>query len=509
MFRFKKAILGLLTFVLLTDTAHAKSKDDWYEYSSKNFILFSDADQDLARETIIKLEKYRFVLGRITGLDLENDNAEPLKLYAFRTTKAFQHSIRTGGGVLGYYSDNLQSPLAALSLEPREDFWEHDGLETIFHEYNHYILRRYSQMDYPQWYSEGFAEYTSTVEFDGDVAIVGKPAVPRFMVLRRGGSWEKLTDLMHVKSRVGARWDPPIWSVQIYAQGWLLTHFLHHSEKYSGALQRYLTALNINGVDEKEAFSRVFGGQRDDLADDLKEYWKGQTLPYFAFDFTGEMPEFTFETRELSAAEADILPLEIRILSKAIELDRHQKWIRSELLTALRAGVRPVDMLYCLALQAYVNDRWDRAIAHAEEAIALDPDNVRVLEIKARAMRRKAEEEGTLDEALPEIGRLFAEVVKRDSRYVLGLLGYAKLALIEGQRVTPAVLQAAETARMQAPRNSATIKLEADLLEKAGKYSDARRLLEHAIEWSFVKDDYKDYQKQYDRIIDKEAVALR
>ncbi|WP_262690802.1 tetratricopeptide repeat protein [Kordiimonas aestuarii] len=507
MFRVTSIVLCFFSAVFLSDTASGKEEAVWAEYSSKNFILFSDADPALARETIIKLEKYRFVLGQITGLDLENDNAPPLKLYAFRTTDSFQHAIRTGDGILGYYSDNLQSPLAALSLEPREDFWEHDGLETIFHEYNHYILRRYSRMDYPQWYSEGFAEYTSTVEFDGEVAIVGKPAVPRFMVLRRAPSWKKLKDLMHVKSRVGGRWDPPIWSVQTYAQGWLLTHFLHHSEKYSGVLPKYLTALNTNGVDEGEAFVRVFGDRRDALADELKEYWHGQSLPYFAFDFTGKMPGFTFETRELPAAEADILPLEVRILSKTIELDRHQKWIRSELLKALRAEVRPVDMLYCLALQAYVNERWERAIGHADAAIELDPDNVRVLEIKARATRRKAEEDGTLEATMPEIGRLFGRVVKLDSRYVLGLVGYAKLALTEGQTVTPAVLQAARAARMQAPRNSATIKLEADLLEKAGKYGEARDLLEHAIEWSFVKDDYKAYQKQYDRILKKEASA--
>lgn len=506
MFRVKRALLGLIALVLSTDVAHAKSKDDWFEYSSKNFILISNAQPELARETILKLEKYRFTLGRITGLDLENDTSKPLRLFAFSETRDFQREMDMEG-VLGFYSDDLRGPVSALSLEPRDEFWEHDGLETIFHEYNHYILWRFSGMRYPQWYSEGFAEYTSTIVFEGDVAFVGKPVASRFKTLKGSGDWFELKDLMRVKSDLTERWKRPHWSFQVYAQGWLLTHFLHHSEKYRDIWRDYLVALNTNGVSEKQAFEQVFGDRRYEFDLEVRQYWLGRELPYFAYDFKGEMPQFDIEERKLDPVEAELVPLEARILTTQINLKRNEKSVAADLQKAIDADVRPADFHYYLARQAYANEEWTTALRHIQQSLAREPASARGLVFKADTLWKASVADDTFASRIAELRKLYAQAIRLDKRYVPALMEYARLALSDGQEVTNSTLKVAAAARSLAPRNLATHKLEVDLLEKAGRYKEARERLQTLIEWAAGYDAYQDYREQYDRILDKESRA--
>jgi tetratricopeptide (TPR) repeat protein len=506
MFRVKNAVLVFLSFILASGPLHAKDEDEWFEYSSQNFILVSNAKPELARETIIKLEKYRFTLGQIIGLNLEQDSSVPLKLYAFATTREFQ-KVMDAENMLGFYTDMLTGPVSALSLEPREDFWEHDGLETIFHEYNHYILRRYSGMDYPKWYSEGFAEYTSTMEFDGDVALVGKPVASRFMTLRRSGDWFELKGLMKTKSELNDNWKRPHWSIQVYAQGWLLTHFLHHSEKYKGHLQAYLVALNKNGVTEKEAFEQVFGDRRYEFDLEVRQYWLGRELPYSAYDLSGVMPEFAVSERRLPEAEAALVPLEARILTGQINLKRREKTVASDLMAAIDAGIRPGDFYYYLARQAYTNEDWASALAHIEKSLEAMPQSARSIAFKADTIWMASKEDDSFAGRIAELRKLYASAIRLDKRYVPALMEYARLALSEGQDVTSGILKVAKAARMLAPQNDQPHRLEVRLLEKAGQYAEAKARLQHLIEWSYDADDYRDYQKQYDALVEQEAAT--
>ena len=47
--------------------------------------------------------------------------------------------------------------------------------DLFFHEYTHHLMTRTSRSAYPEWYSEGFAEFFSTPKFDrdGSVWLVG------------------------------------------------------------------------------------------------------------------------------------------------------------------------------------------------------------------------------------------------------------------------------------------------------------------------------------------------
>ena len=508
MFRLLVVFFCLVSVLLVTGSAHAKRDKDWVEYSSKNFILISNAKPDLARETIQKLEKYRFTLGRITGLDLEHDDSAPLKLFAFSKTRDYVREMDKEY-TLGFYSDSLIGPVSALSLEPRDEFWEHDGLETIFHEYNHYILWRFSGMRYPKWYSEGFAEYTSTVVFDGDIAYVGKPVASRFTTLKGSGDWYELKDLMRVKSELNDRWKRPHWSIQVYAQGWLLTHFLQHSEKYKGSLQEYLIALNTNGVTEKQAFEQVFGDRRYEFDLEVRQYWLGRELPYFAYDFSGEMPNYEISERKLSAVEAELVPLEARILTTSINMKRKQKSIIEDLQKAIDAGVRVADFYFYQAQVAYVAKEYASALAFVEKSLEVEPRSARALTLKADAAWMAYKEDGTFSDHIGDLRKLYARAIKTDNRYVPALMEYARLALSEGQNVTNGTLKVAAAARSLAPRNVETHKLEVHLLEKAERYEDAKMRLQHLIEWTADADDYKDYQEQYDRIAKKEAAASR
>ena len=97
----------------------------------------------------------------------DSASAVPFEVYLFKskwTLRNFTSSRRTGG----FYRDRLGHPLMVFGPGAKD--------EIFFHEYVHYLTYRLGNFVYPRWYAEGIADFYSTLEFDGDRAII--PSVP-------------------------------------------------------------------------------------------------------------------------------------------------------------------------------------------------------------------------------------------------------------------------------------------------------------------------------------------
>ena len=222
---------------------------------------------------------------------------------------------------------------------------------------------------YPVWYSEGVADFVGTATIDGNVVTLGSPVDNRYFSLRgrRGEDWIAIEKLLtaHDYASVGDRLD------LLYAEGWLLTHYLTLGGTRQGQLAAYLTAINA-GQSYKQA-AKVFGdlGQ---LNHELKIYSERSKLPIKVITFKSIDPG-SITVSPVSPAQTALMTADIRIDAgvPAADADR------------FAAGVRKIAANYPddpWALRIKVEADWltgerdDRAAALARWAVLAPHDPV-------------------------------------------------------------------------------------------------------------------------------------
>jgi hypothetical protein len=258
---FRKALLALC--VALPAAAQA----EWREAVSKNFIVYSEGSEERLRQTVAKLEKYDFAL-RWAAKVKPTPHPVKIKIYLMRDTAAVANTLPLGGGggIAGYYTVSARGPIA---VSTRSDTEGEDGLaaqEVLFHELAHHFMFQHFPATYPAWYSEGFADYYGTARIlDKDVIEVGHGVRNRYLSFE-GNRWMPLSKML------SARHYSDVGEIDLlYAQGWLLVHYLAYNKERAGQLEKYLTAINA-GVPYQKAMDDAFGPGAKQLNSELRDY---------------------------------------------------------------------------------------------------------------------------------------------------------------------------------------------------------------------------------------------
>src|SRR3954447_3038001 len=170
----------LIAFGLLFSTA---AQAEWYEATSRNFLVYSEGSEQDARDFAAKLERYNFVLRAYHHVTAP---PAPNKLRVFLMAGGGDVARMAGApassGIAGYY---VPTARAQMLVGTRSRRAQHTGSldpeSILLHEYTHHFMYRYFPATYPTWYSEGFAEFWgSTKILPGDVVEVGLPVDYRF-----------------------------------------------------------------------------------------------------------------------------------------------------------------------------------------------------------------------------------------------------------------------------------------------------------------------------------------
>lgn len=293
-------------FLLFALLLPAAASAEWHEATTRHFIVYSDAPEQELRQAATELEKCDHLL-RLT-LDAPQDVPVKLKVYLMRDMEAVQETMGagTGGGVAGYYTATSRGPIAVgLRIKDEED-WRGWNRQVLFHEYAHHMMLQHFPSAFPSWYVEGFAEYYGTTKIlPNDVIEVGHSASHRRIHASEG--WVPLKKLLTARSYRDI--DNEVWAV--YAQGWLLVHYLTDNPQRKGQLRKYLTAIN-RGVDYKTAMDAAFGPDAEELDKELRRYSYRGRLEALRITFPG-IDVGPIQVRQLRAAEAALIRQEIAL----------------------------------------------------------------------------------------------------------------------------------------------------------------------------------------------------
>jgi tetratricopeptide (TPR) repeat protein len=363
----------------------------WKLAESPRFQIYSDGDEAVTRAYALKLETFDSLLRSLQGLPPGGLPPRKLPIYLVKGTESLER-VWAGAGELirGFYSPG-STDIFAVAIRDRKDD------DTLLHEYTHHFMFQNAPFGYPAWLIEGYAEFYGATVIAGDKIEVGRWNQNRVDFLSYE-TWIPITDLLGKNL-----WELKTGQAQVmlYAQGWLLTHWLL-TDGFTASpvryrqLQAYLKAVG-SGVDSVKAMREATGLDAAAMEKTLRAYLKGG-LKYTPITRTGAVPPTVTVTP--LAASADDLLLERQRLRRGVS--RPDKDDKSEdkdgarakaekaaddflKLVRERAAKYPGDALAAHALARAELSLGDKAAAAAVLArrLAADPNDVEALELTA------------------------------------------------------------------------------------------------------------------------------
>jgi tetratricopeptide (TPR) repeat protein len=397
-------------------------KTSWNEAKSAHFTVYGQMSENDIRKYAEDLERYDAALREIIG----GSTSSPVTVYVMQSIGKVQELAGGIRGVAGFYSGTAQSAIAVTSTESiiRSDF-KFTAKQVMFHEYAHHMLLASANESQPGWMSEGMAEFfgTATLGKDGSITIGAPPGVRGFSIAGMN-RWSAAQLLESDGKKISSE-----ESEQRYSRGWLMVHYLLLGGKRNGQLPQFIKLLN-SGVKPLEAGKQAFGDLKK-LDSETDRYMRSATFPGLTFIPKATKDGIPVVVRNLSQAEADIMPS--RLVSVAGVTEERAK--------SLLKTARPIAAKYptsipvqrALTEMEYDARNWNEAEAAADRALALDSNNVMAIIYKGRAQGQRAY--AAKDAAQWKSARsLFLKANRVDPEYALPFVLYYDSFLAAGQK---------------------------------------------------------------------------
>lgn len=364
-------LAALALALLAPSVAHA----DWHEASTEHFVVYADDRPDAITKFAGELEKFNAAMtafypqalapaigpaNRVTVFVLSGNGVE--KLVGDKFTRGF-YIPRAGANVA-----------FVPRVSGQADASDFSGATVLRHEYaHHFMYTRFSAV-FPIWFSEGFAEFWSTVRFNKDgSANVGMVPQHRAYGLLAGNPLpvDQLLTLTDRKLSEPQR-------EAIYGRGWLLTHYLTVDPARQKLLNAYINAINT-GQSLIQA-SQAFGDLKL-FAKAVDKYMRG-SIPAFRLP-ADRIATKPVVLRKLTPGEVALMP--VRVQSRAGVDAKEAQTVMVEARKA--AAPFPADTGAQTALAEAEFDAGNHALAEAAaaRAIAADPKNSEALVYRAMA----------------------------------------------------------------------------------------------------------------------------
>jgi tetratricopeptide (TPR) repeat protein len=449
----------------------APARAEWLEARTDHFVLKINETPEKARSFAERLERFDAALRKLYAVpDDPDQHLRPLAVYAL-DQKLFEATCRCGM-VLGYYQPRVKQSAIFSMYVPQIDKKAKDGSFSsqvvLLHEYGHHFTYNNFPIAYPKWFSEGFAEFNATAQFDADGTVeIGFPANYRTEAIWTGGM--TVSDLFDPdKAGIGfGNFD------QFYGRGWLLTHYLMLNRgSRQGQLARYLDLVN-HGKTSLEA-ARLAFGDLNALNAELNAYARKGLAPKLRVPLPAKA--ITVSIRQLSPGEAAILPT-----YAMTQTGTPKYWNRGVSLQAQQIARRyPTDPIVQseLAEIDLATDRLADALVAADAALKLNPRMVDPMVIKGLVALDVLFKSHSKDHPAWQSARAwFLNANHTDPNAVMPLYEYYASFVFEGVQPTDGAVKALMRAEVLAPESPNVRGLLARQMLMGGDTTSARALL--------------------------------
>jgi hypothetical protein len=349
----------------------------WLEATSRHFVLYADMSDKALRDKAVALERLDWAMRRFMRVDDHDDTTRNKVAVYWLGNGEFQAFCRCPA-VAGQYLPRITGPVAFASrgMVNESDF----GQTVLFHEYAHHFLLGSYGIAFPDWFSEGFAEFASTLRLAKDSATIGAAAQHRAYGLF-GGAQMSARDLF---DPVAAAKERRADGNAFYGRGWLLSHYLLFNPDRLTQFKAYLVATN-KGTPSLKAAAEAFG-DLNVLNRDVERYLRRSTIPAMTMKYA-DTPVPEVAIRPLGAGEAALVKMRMASIY-GVDSKTSKPLFAKAAPVAARYPDDPVVQGW-LAEMAYDAGDDAASLAASDRALARDPRSIQALLYRARvAMRR-------------------------------------------------------------------------------------------------------------------------
>jgi len=335
----------------------------WLKAESQHYIVYSEDSEKNLRHQAERLEKLNLLQHAITGLEVDKPSIK-VKVFVVGTYGDVQATMPVPMGAAGYYDANVRGPYSVISRESDSGHGFSAQL-VLFHELTHHFMFQYYNVAYPVWYVEGFAEFIGASKVDDTQSvIVGQQSVNRYYTFRYA-NWVHVRDILAARSYDDMKGDLG----SLYAEGWLLTHYLELGGKRDGQLAKYLGDINA-GKSYEDAAKEAFG-DLNKLNAELISYSRRSQLPATGITFKPtSIAPITIE--EVPAGQAEMMIDDIHLFAGVTQSNIKAFAVRVRA-DAARGGESAFTLRLRAEADRLADDRADYASAVARwNAIAPD-----------------------------------------------------------------------------------------------------------------------------------------
>jgi tetratricopeptide (TPR) repeat protein len=464
----------------------------WIQVETPNFEILSTLSKQEVVELAKQLELFRVVVQSTTNLQPEV-SVIPTKILVFRNQNDFR-MFEKSKGVAGYFSEGMRANYIVMRKSQ-----ELEEVQVIRHEYVHFLMNNSTRMLYPPWFSEGFAEFLSTVTLhgDGEHVIIGA-----FPMARRSAF--KYGTRVPYGEIISARPGSKIYGNMFYEQSWALVHWIQlgrgpsHSPR--AETLRYLELIET-GRSDVESFEEAFGVTMEETYRQLRTYlsrdYEAVAVPLDSLGYEAVEPE----VREM-------VPEQITVDLGELALSRDRaKLARTFFKSAI--ALDPTDSRAHAGLGAalHLSKNWDFAEPHFLRALELDPDNAENELDYAEYLHGKAlleQNENESDRLLREARRHYVRSYKLDASIPETYAMYGSSFLEKGQDPTRGI-ESLKHAYSLLPSNQEILVLLAKAYVLAGRRDDARPFVERYVANMHKRDRVARVDEVMDELAETEA----
>jgi tetratricopeptide (TPR) repeat protein len=363
--------------------APGAAQAEWLEASSAHFVVYADDSERDIRKFSEQLERFHEAMEVLTGFEVPAPS--PSNRVTVFTVKNQREIERLVGqrNVGGFYIPRAGGSVAFVPRIEVQSGQPDISMTILLHEYAHHFLLSNSRFPTPRWVSEGGAEFFASAKFtlDGGISL-GMPAAHRAweLALERNVKAVELVDTAASEKYRGNDMGA------FYGKSWLLYHYLIFTRERGGHLSGYLRAM-ADGKSSLEAAREVFG-DLDQLERELQRYGRQRTMLSWKFQ-PGQLEIEPITVRRISAGDAQMMPVRIRSRRGVTREEAIEILGDARAVAARHTGDAAV--LAALAEAEFDAGNDSEAIAAADAALALDPNQVNAYVQKGYALFRRAE----------------------------------------------------------------------------------------------------------------------
>ena len=289
-----------LWFCFVFDVQAGIEDRPWTLYRTPHVDVLTVGDKKKAATLMRDIALFRAVVSWLADIPELPPPARRVTFLVLEDAGDIQRLFNTPEGINGLTKSDLAGDFMVV-VRPRQASTFIGSNQVVFHEYVHQLLQMRSGSRQPTWYSEGIADFLSTLSVEDDSVRLGAAPAVRVWSLRHEPPM-KLEDILRVGSAFSLSGED---RSRFYARAWLLVHHLllapdRVNRRYPPRLALYLQKYDA-GQDSVDSFVSTFGEiypQLNDLLDEhvgragMVEY----PLSTFSFDTS-------YETRSLTALE--------------------------------------------------------------------------------------------------------------------------------------------------------------------------------------------------------------